>query len=89
MEQHIQFQKEKMKIFIKIFSLFLYSNLFSQVSNNFSKFLFKENEIYLCYRGTEGKRNLIAGDFNITESPATHLGLGLKINGKKYSKKIN
>ena len=68
-----------MRIFIRIFS-----SIFPFIANAQNKninYKFSENKIYLCYRGTESKRNLVAGDFNINGSPATHIGIGLRIKG--------
>lgn len=45
-------------------------------------FNFKNDEIYLIYRGTNAKRNLVAKDFNISSCPATHIGLGLLLNNQ-------
>lgn len=70
------------KLFINIFCLIVTNSLFSQNAKTFENYTFKNNEFYLCYRGTEAKRNLIAGDFNLSGSPATHIGIGLKVDGK-------
>ena len=56
--------------------------LLAQPNKNLSQFKADQDKVYLFLRGTVSKRNLVAKEFNITTSPATHIGLGLVTNGK-------
>lgn len=57
--------------FLSIFLLFYYAG-FSQVENHYEKY-----SAYLFYRSTENKINIIAKDFNLSDTLMTHVGLGI------------
>lgn len=49
---------------------------------DYNKIPEEDHKVYLVYRATENKQNIIAKDFNVNGSIMTHVGLGIKINGK-------
>ncbi len=69
-----------MKILLTICSLFYFLTGNCQRLEKLRTFKFENDKIYLFYRGTNSKRTLIAQDFNISSSPATHIGLGLLVD---------
>lgn len=58
--------------------IFIFTNLAYSQSNN----IFEKKFVYLFFRSTENKINIIAKDFNINDTLMTHVGLGVYSENK-------